>query len=244
MKKTMKKSIKKERMRNLIRDYKHPAYSYELELLKNIRSGKMDESYEAMAHINELERATLSSKPLHSKKYSLIIWCSLFTREAISAGVDFENAFALSDVLINTIDKKSTMKEIEAFEFLMIDAFIDLIHSYGTRHYPYPVSKIVKYIQVNITEKLTVKSLAETFNMHPDYLSSKFKQEVGVPLTWYIQSTKVNEAKNLLANSDNSITEIASILNFGGSSYFSRVFRKHTQMSPGDFRDKAAFEED
>lgn len=61
--------------------------------------------------------------------------------------------------------------------------------------------------------------------MNPSYLSTLFKKEVGMSISEYVQSAKVNEAKNLLSYTSYSMSDIASLLNFYDQSHFIRVFK-------------------
>ncbi|MCF8020768.1 MAG: AraC family transcriptional regulator [Vallitaleaceae bacterium] len=232
----MKKSIKKERLRNLTREYTHPSYTFEVKLLNEMRLGLLDQAIQTMDTINTLERATLSKNKIRSKRNSLIIWCSLFTRSAIEAGVNYEDAFALSDILINTIDDTQDNEKLMTYEYHMINEFISLIQDFHQEAYPYPVSKIIKYINAHANEKLTVNKLADIFDLHPDYLSKLFKKEVGINLTTYIQNKKTELAKNFLTYSQMTVTEIATLLDFSSHNYFSRTFRRVTNMTPLAFR--------
>ena len=232
----MKKAILLERARNLNREYIHPSYSYEVKLLSEITLGLADSAYKTLDVINSLERATLSKKPLQSKKNSLIIWCSLFTRSAIDAGVPYEDAFALSDIVINHIDSIKEIEKLMKFEYVMVKDFIDLIKESKVTKYPYPISKITRYIYANASKTLTVSGIAKMYDLNPDYLSKKFKDEVGISMTGFIQKEKVALAKNLLEFSHLSITEIATLLDYSSPGYFTRTFKKHTFMSPYDYR--------
>lgn len=64
----MKKSLRQERMKNMMRNYSHPAYSLEKKVLKAITLCQLDLAKQTMETINALERATLSSNPIRSKK--------------------------------------------------------------------------------------------------------------------------------------------------------------------------------
>ena len=74
------------------------------------------------------------------------------------------------------------------------------------------------------------------YNMSPDYLSKRFHQEVGMPLSEFIQVQKIEIAKNFLEFSLMTITEIAQILEYCNPAYFTRVFKKHTGQSPNSYR--------
>lgn len=74
--------------------------------------------------------------------------------------------------------------------------------------------------------------------MNPSYLSTLFKKEVGMSISEYVQSAKVNEAKNLLSYTSHSMSDISSLLNFYDQSHFIRVFKKYTGVTPKQFKNE------
>lgn len=83
---------------------------------------------------------------------------------------------------------------------------------------------------------LSVKTLADELNCTADYLSALFKEETGENLRHYINRLRVEHAKNLLMKTQMTASEIAYAVGYRTQSYFSRVFRKYTSLSPGEFR--------
>ena len=67
-------------------------------------------------------------------------------------------------------------------------------------------------------------------------LCTRFKQEVGVSLTRYVQQEKVAEAKRLLRFTDQELGEIAALLGFSSQSHFQTVFKQITGETPMAYR--------
>jgi YesN/AraC family two-component response regulator len=229
-------SLIKEKLKNFNIQYSHPSYSFERKLLREIKLCLLDEALATLHQINSLERPTLSNDRIRSCKNSLIASCTLFTRAAIDSGVDYEDAFATSDIFIKHIEHLNTENELTQFEFQMVVDFIELIERDRISEYQYPISKVVKYVYANASKKLSVSSLAELYNMSPDYLSKRFHQEVGVPLSEFIQAQKIEIAKNFLEFSKLTITDISTILEYCNPAHFTKVFKKHTNLSPNAYR--------
>jgi AraC-like DNA-binding protein len=82
----------------------------------------------------------------------------------------------------------------------------------------------------------TVKYLAEAVNLSPSYLSDLLKKETGMNAQDRIHYYLIEEAKNLLLASDQSISELAYSLGFEYPQYFSRLFKSKTGMTPLEFR--------
>ncbi|RXQ95864.1 AraC family transcriptional regulator [Ancylomarina salipaludis] len=84
----------------------------------------------------------------------------------------------------------------------------------------------------------TVKYLAESVHLSPNYLSDLLKKETGMNAQDHIHFFLIEEAKNILMNSDSTVSEIAYKLCFEYPQYFSRIFKSKTGMSPLEFRNK------
>lgn len=82
----------------------------------------------------------------------------------------------------------------------------------------------------------TVNYMAKQLNLSSKYLSDLLKQETGKTAMELIHLYVVSEAKNMLAEGDQSISEIAYQLGFENPPYFSRLFKKETGMSPKEFQ--------
>jgi two-component system response regulator YesN len=82
--------------------------------------------------------------------------------------------------------------------------------------------------------QLTITSLAESFNYHPNYLSNKFSKEQGVTLQQTITAEKLNRAWCLLKDNSSrtSIKNVSFQLGFSDPAYFSQLFKKHFGLLP------------
>jgi len=82
----------------------------------------------------------------------------------------------------------------------------------------------------------TVAMFAAELHLSPRYLSDLLKQETGKTAMDLIQLRLISEAKNLLNEGKHGVKEIAYLLGFENPTYFSRLFRKETGMSPKEFK--------
>lgn len=90
----------------------------------------------------------------------------------------------------------------------------------------------------NISEKglPTVKHLAEQVNLSPGYLSDLLKKETGKNAQDHIHFYLIEEAKNILLNTNKSVGEIAYSLGFDYPQYFNKLFKQKTGKTPVEFR--------
>lgn len=101
---------------------------------------------------------------------------------------------------------------------------------------PYVVKQTMLYIRSHIDEHFIVKDLATYLHCHPDFLSRKFKQHTGVDLSNYLQQARVDRAKRLLENPKMDIGTAADQSGFSDRVHFSKVFRRVTGYTPGQFQ--------
>ena len=99
-----------------------------------------------------------------------------------------------------------------------------------------PIWLVISYIQEHYREKITLEDLARCADRNPQYISAVFSRECGIPISEYITSLRVEEAKKLLRSTTTPISEIALQVGYQDPKYFSRIFRKETGLYPRAYR--------
>lgn len=82
----------------------------------------------------------------------------------------------------------------------------------------------------------TLTELASFCHCSESYLSRIFKKRTGVNINIYVNKVRVEQSKNLLTRSHDSIADISSSVGFCDPNYFSRVFSQIIGISPTEFR--------
>lgn len=98
------------------------------------------------------------------------------------------------------------------------------------------VTSVQKYICGHIEEKLTLNDIASIFHISPNYLSLLFKKYSDAGFSEYISQMKIARAKELMADGNLKIYEIADRLGFESAFYFSKVFKKITGCTPREYQ--------
>lgn len=96
------------------------------------------------------------------------------------------------------------------------------------------VYDIIKYIDKNLSEQLTVSGIAEQFSYSSTYISRLFKAKTGLSLKEYIIAMKMNYAEKLLREGKSSLSEISGLVGYESVQSFSKQFKKITGKTPGD----------
>lgn len=97
-------------------------------------------------------------------------------------------------------------------------------------------SMVCSYIQTHLGEKLTRKTISDSLFFSPDYLAKVFLSETGVTMGAYICATRLEQAKEQLAQTSLPIGTIAAELGYQNFSEFSQWFKKQTGMVPSQYR--------
>lgn len=98
------------------------------------------------------------------------------------------------------------------------------------------VEKARLYIQEHYCEKLTLDLVASKLYISPELLSRNFKKRTGYSFVDYIVMLRINKAKQLLLSSYLHIKDIASQVGYDDHTYFCKVFKRETQMTPLEYR--------
>lgn len=106
----------------------------------------------------------------------------------------------------------------------------------GNRSISRKIFRVLRQIETEYYKKMDLFSLGREVGLNRDYLSRKFKREVGVTFQEYVQVTRVKKGAYLLANSEKSIKEVSHSVGFSRPEIFTRTFKKITGVTPKDFR--------
>lgn len=99
------------------------------------------------------------------------------------------------------------------------------------------MEEIVHYFNEYYSQEICIEDYAKSRHMSVCWLIRSFKRYMGVTPLQYIASIRINKAKELLKGTNYSIQEIADIVGYNNSLYFSRIFKKLTGYSPSQYRD-------
>ena len=98
------------------------------------------------------------------------------------------------------------------------------------------IERIKAIIEGNVTEEMSIKSIAKQVGMSYNYMSYLFKKVTGITVGEYRNELKITRAKKLLLTTDKSIGDIAIDCGFSSSSYFSERFLDSEGMTPTAYR--------
>lgn len=221
-------------------DYpEHTAYSFEIDMLRFVTNGDMDGLLSYFSNHSYGQAGKIAQTYIRQIKNLFITSVTLVSRAAISGGLPPEEALSLSDRYIQHSEQYPNPEQVMNLQYHMVMDYTSLvaeIHN-GAKNDKF-LRSVKTYIREHLLSDLSVDQMAKDLYVSRSYLSTKFKNETGITLSSYIQERQIARAKDYLKNSDKSILEIATYLGFSSQGYFQNVFKKHTGMTPRQFREQ------
>ena len=215
----------------------HNTMELEELLLSHVEYGRVAEIQALFQRPAEGRAGKLASDTLRQQKNLMICTATLVTRAAIRGGLDRETAFALSDQYIQKAELLSTYEGLTKLNAQMVLDFTQRVNATKSGiHNSKLVRRARDYILTHISEPITTDALSKELGMNRTYLCSLFSEESGQTINQYVTQVKMEEAKRLMEITAKPIAEIAEYLGYSTQSYFQRVFKSHTGMTPGEYR--------
>lgn len=103
-------------------------------------------------------------------------------------------------------------------------------------HHDERVIEIQEWLQENYGHKISISKLAETFGMSVRTLNRRFRTAANTTPLDYLQSVRLDYAKDLLKHSNLNVSEIAHRVGYQDGSYFSELFGKLNRVTPKEYR--------
>lgn len=98
------------------------------------------------------------------------------------------------------------------------------------------IEKAINYIHSTKNQNISLTEIAKYCNVSAPYLSRLFSKEMGETYSSFVSKLKVKWAKNILQNTDMTVMEISNKLGFSEPGYFIKIFKKHTNETPMNYR--------
>ena len=217
-------------------DEKPTPYSVEIRLLSCIQQGDVESLITQIKNLDSLIiMGRMSDNELTQYKYMALSIITLATRYAIQGGLSENKAYEFSDRVIKTIDRLTDKDQILQFTGIeIIKLTEDVKRNKKQPEFSPHIRNCIKYINENLSRKISVASVANYCGISADYLSQVFKKEIGENLSTYILRQKLEKAKILLLKGVNE-KDICAEAGFSSQTYFITVFKRFFKMTPSEY---------
>ncbi|WP_455584387.1 AraC family transcriptional regulator [Bacteroides sp.] len=171
---------------------------------------------------------------------------SYFNRNRVSAKINIVNIYIrienlIQDIIAEVNNKQEKDKHI--LRALLYEMLMLLNREYLKTHAVIEENSQNRYIDgfIRLVDKdfrthHDTKYYAGELCITPNYLNEIVRKSMNISPKCYIQNKIIQEAKRLLSYTELTVSEVADNLNFENLSYFIRLFRKHTHLTPLQYR--------
>lgn len=186
-------------------------------------------------HIRNAFSPLLLKKALHFFNGSGIYKISLSAPEHMHLNAVLHNMYEHS---LEISSKKRELLVSYAAVILQELFFIGENHPLVKKEtYEYsPVEQILKYINDNYSQNITLEDLEDKFYLNKSYICRIFRKTIGLSVINYLQYKRILEAQQMLLKTDLPIIDIAMECGFSNIQHFYRVFKKVTHLTPNEYK--------
>lgn len=162
----------------------------------------------------------------------------VMSRAAIEGGGDVNQIFGLNDSYTKEVEQLRDMESLSVWLGMVAHKFISCMFDFSEVKHRDIMFKITEYIKQNLAEKLTIEQAAAHVYVSKSHLSRILRQEMGCTFTEYVNRLRVERSKVSLISGRMPLAEIAVSVGFEDQSYFTRIFKKVTGITPGKYREQ------
>ena len=162
----------------------------------------------------------------------------LLSRSAIDGGANVEEIFMLNNNYIQEVEKCTSLDKLSFWLNSIINRFVSYVFEFNDAKHTDIIFKTTAYIKNNYMKKISLDDIADHVYLSKSYLSKVFKEEMNITLSSYINKIRIEKSKVLLHDSSLALADVANLVGFVDQSYFNKVFRNVTGISPGKYRIK------
>ncbi|XEC93051.1 response regulator [Paenibacillus tarimensis] len=98
------------------------------------------------------------------------------------------------------------------------------------------IKQVLNYINTSYAEDFSLKTLGQAYRIHPVYLGQLFQKEMNQSFSDYVNSFRIEKAKQLIRQTPMKVPEIANAVGYWDTAYFYKQFKKYTGTSPASYK--------
>jgi len=209
----------------------------ERQLISSMRNGDIED---AKKILNELLSILIFSNQGHFKYIQLRTTelVVLLSRIEISPGKNGTLAIETSSRSLKSIQESKNIEELIDLLHNIVERISGQISSFQGIPHAVALRKAESFILENYTRKISLQEIADVAGLSAPYFSTIFKEEMGENLSKYLNRLRVERASRMLLETNMSLSEIAGACCFEDQSWFSKIFKVYTGISPGKYRNQ------
>ncbi|MFK0522051.1 helix-turn-helix domain-containing protein [Paenibacillus illinoisensis] len=218
------------------------SYAIEKELVRFIESGNLEGLKKFASRARNTKVGIIAHNNLRQWKNMFIVAVILYSRAAMKGGLTPSLSYQLSNIYMQQVERLTDVEDVKS---LFAQVQMDYTNRVANSIVPITADKVlhqvVQFVRENTNRSITVAAIAEHVGFSRPSLSRKVKKELGFELSTFIKKCKLEEAKDLLAFTDKSLSEISNYLCFSSQSHFQKSFKDQYGITPHAYRKSVHF---
>jgi AraC-like DNA-binding protein/ligand-binding sensor protein len=160
----------------------------------------------------------------------------LLSRILVSPAYSEDYLLETNNQYLIRIQETKNLEELTDALHIIVEHMAGQVRAFrGVRHAA-TLRKVERFIWENFSRKISLQEIADISGFSAPYFSTIFKEEMGENLCNYLNRLRVEKASYLLITTDLPLSEISGSCGFEDQSWFSKIFKSYTGMSPGKYR--------
>jgi len=204
-------------------------------LLAAIRRG---ERTEARRLINEVLTVIYAAGESHTEllKSLVLELVVMMTRAAVQAGGDPAQILGLNYQSLTALAGVADQEALSRWLCDMLESLIDAIKAHSSTPNSVQLARAIEFMEENLARDLGREEVAQAAGLSPSHFSHLMRAKTRWSFRELLTRMRMDRACHLLTRTDLGLVHIALECGFGDQSYFTRVFRRRTGTTPGDYR--------
>lgn len=164
---------------------------------------------------------------------------NIVNRVARDTGIDVGQIYEKSDVPYDQMKRLETIEEVRNWIIRIYQKLIIILrNSKFSCNYSEYTKKAMSYVLKNYAKNISLNDAAQYIGINSSYLSRIFKEDCGVGFVEYLNSTRVEIAKQAIEARNEKLKDIAVNVGFNNYTYFTKVFKSVLKMTPQEYEKK------
>lgn len=225
------------------KDYSRIYRRYDLEnaFLSMIRNGDVENLRSAYKNMGTSAMNTAFTKDVvnyYNFASSFAIIRALARKAAEQSGLSVIIIDSITQKYVQLSSSTTNLKTQQNYIYEMLKELTEAVrnHRLSLGSYTPPIRKAIEYIDLHLSEPLSLNGIADASDLSASHFSRLFKSETGETAMDFIATQRCKKAASLLVESTLPIQEIGSYVGYSDNNYFVKVFKKIYCMTPSDYR--------
>lgn len=210
-------------------------YQHEQQLMNKVRIG---DKIGARDTLNMMLASVMLGRPgdLGVLKARMLELSTLLSRAAAEGGVDVSILLEKNLENINILIKINSQQDLCTWIGRAVDEFIEMVYSKQDSQKITQIKPALEFIDENYDQQIALADISRAAHLSVSRLAHVFKEQMGITVVDYLTSVRIEKAKYLLIATDKSCTEVCYEVGYNNQSYFTRIFKELSGLTPRQYR--------